>query len=94
MTTPTVTGTIRNGNHVGERMELGRYRTAAGVEHVLYGQRVAYVVRFLPRRPVVLDASSCISEDGRCRPRERPLKAPTDGGAIDGTNGNALEGES
>ena len=45
MTTPTVTETRRNGNHVGERMELGRYRTAAGVERVLYGQRVANVVR-------------------------------------------------
>ena len=45
MTTPTVTETRRNGLHVGERMELGRYRTAAGVERVLYGQRVAKVVR-------------------------------------------------
>ena len=45
MTTPTVTETRRNGNHIGERMELGRYRTDAGVERVLYGQRVANVVR-------------------------------------------------
>ena len=45
MTTPTVTETRRNGFHVGERMELGRYRTVAGVERVLYGQRVANVVR-------------------------------------------------
>jgi hypothetical protein len=45
MTTPTVTETRRNGNHVGERIELGRYRTDAGVERVLYGQRVATVVR-------------------------------------------------
>ena len=45
MTTPTVIETRRNGNHVGERIELGRYRTDAGVERVLYGQRVATVVR-------------------------------------------------
>ena len=45
MTTPTATETRRNGDHVGERMELGRYRTDAGVERVLYGQRVANVVR-------------------------------------------------
>ncbi|MGI8559091.1 MAG: hypothetical protein ACR2ND_12440 [Solirubrobacteraceae bacterium] len=45
MTTPTVTETSRNGNHVGGRIELGRYRTDAGVERVLYGQRIAGVVR-------------------------------------------------
>ena len=45
MTTLTVTETQRNGNRVGERIELGRYRTNAGVERVLYGQRVATVVR-------------------------------------------------
>ena len=45
MTTPTVTGNQRNSDDVGERTELGRYRTAAGVERVLYGQRVANVVR-------------------------------------------------
>jgi hypothetical protein len=45
MTTPTVIETRRNCNHVGERIELGRYRTDAGVERVLYGQRVATVVR-------------------------------------------------
>ena len=45
MTTPTVTETCRNGNRIRERMELGRYRTHAGVERVLYGQRVANVVR-------------------------------------------------
>ena len=45
MTTPTVTGSQTNSNDVGERMELGRYRTATGVERVLYGQRVANVVR-------------------------------------------------
>jgi hypothetical protein len=45
MTTPTATGNQTNNNDVGERMELCRYRTAAGVERVLYGQRVAKVVR-------------------------------------------------
>jgi len=45
MTTPIVTRNQRNSNDVGERKELGRYRTAAGVERVLYGQRVAEVVR-------------------------------------------------
>ena len=45
MTTPIVTRTQRNSNDVGERTELGRYRTAAGVERVVYGQRVATVVR-------------------------------------------------
>jgi hypothetical protein len=45
MTTPTVTENRRNGNRVGERIELSRYRTDAGVERVLYGQRVATVVR-------------------------------------------------
>jgi hypothetical protein len=45
MTTPTVTETRSNGIHAGERIELGRYRTDEGVERVLYGQRVATVVR-------------------------------------------------
>jgi hypothetical protein len=45
MTTPTVTETRRNGNTVGERVELGRYRTAAGEERRLYGQRISTVVR-------------------------------------------------
>jgi len=45
MTTSTITETARTGIHVGERTELGRYRTDAGVERVLYGQRVATVVR-------------------------------------------------
>jgi hypothetical protein len=45
MTAPRVTEIRRDGNHVGERMELGRYRTYAGVERVLYGQRIASVVR-------------------------------------------------
>ena len=45
MTTSTVTENQTNDHDVGERTELGRYRTAAGVERVLYGQRVATVVR-------------------------------------------------
>ena len=45
MTTRTTTGNQRKSNDVGERTELGRYRTAGGIERVLYGQRVAKVVR-------------------------------------------------
>jgi hypothetical protein len=45
MTTSTVTESHTNDQQVGERTELGRYRTAAGAERVLYGQRVATVVR-------------------------------------------------
>ncbi len=45
MTTPTVTGDQTTSTEVGERIELGRYRTTAGVERVIYGQRVATVVR-------------------------------------------------
>jgi hypothetical protein len=45
MTTSTVTEARTNGIHAGERIELGRYRTDEGVERVLYGQRVATVVR-------------------------------------------------
>ena len=44
MTTPTVTETVRNGNHVGQRVELGRY-TIPGQQRVLYGQRINGVVR-------------------------------------------------
>lgn len=44
MTTPTVTEIRRNGNPVGERVELARYAVPAG-ERVLYGQRVDGVVR-------------------------------------------------
>ena len=48
MTTPTVIEIRRNGNPVGERIELARYSVPVG-ERVLYGQRVNGVVRFLPR---------------------------------------------
>ena len=44
MTTPTVIETRRNGNPVGERIELARYTVPAG-ERVLYGQRIHGVVR-------------------------------------------------
>lgn len=44
MTTPTVIETRRNGNPVGERIELARYTVPAG-ERVLYGQRIDGVVR-------------------------------------------------
>jgi hypothetical protein len=44
MTTPTVTELVRNGNPVGQRVELARYRIPAG-ERVLYGQRINGVVR-------------------------------------------------
>ena len=45
MTTPTVTEIRRNGNPVGERVELGRYSVPAAGERVIYGQRVNGVVR-------------------------------------------------
>ena len=44
MTTPTVTEIQRNGNPVGERIELARYSVPIG-QRVLYGQRVHGVVR-------------------------------------------------
>ncbi len=45
MTTPTVTETRRNGNTVGERIELGRYRPRLGRSDVCTGQRISTVVR-------------------------------------------------
>ena len=44
MSTPTVNEIRRNGNPVGERIELARYTVPVG-ERVLYGQRVNGVVR-------------------------------------------------
>ena len=44
MTTPTVTELVRNGNPVGQRVELARYRVRSG-ERILYGQRIGGVVR-------------------------------------------------
>ena len=52
MMTPTVTDTRRNGNRVGERVELGRQRVPVG-EIVLSGQRVDSVVRFFCARGAV-----------------------------------------
>ncbi|MBV9334306.1 MAG: hypothetical protein JO243_00305 [Solirubrobacterales bacterium] len=74
MTTPIVRGDQTNNNDVGERIDLGRYRTAAGVERVLYGQRVAAVVRFLPGEAVVFVWIRPSSKDGTCDPR-RPVVA-------------------
>ena len=68
MTTPTVTEQVRNGNHVGKRVELARYNIPAG-ERVLHGQRINGVVRFLPREGVVLVAQQGLSEDDACRSR-------------------------
>jgi hypothetical protein len=47
MTTPTVTETRRNGNPVGERVELARYTLPGGDKRALYGQRVNGVVRLV-----------------------------------------------
>jgi hypothetical protein len=63
MTTATVIETRRNGNHVGERTELGRYRTDAGVERVLYGQRIENVVR-VTDVPVERPGRACLVERG------------------------------
>jgi hypothetical protein len=45
MTTPILIDTRRDAIAVGQRIELGRYRTNEGVERVIYGQRIAGVVR-------------------------------------------------
>jgi hypothetical protein len=79
MMAPTVTETRRNGNPVGERVELGRYRIPAG-ERIVYGQRVDGVVRSLVARPVVFVVSTCRDEDSRCRPRKAPPEAANDDG--------------
>jgi hypothetical protein len=68
MTTPTVTEIRRNGNPVGERIELARYTSPVG-QRVLYGQRVNGVVRFLPGNLAVLVGSLGSTEDSRCRSR-------------------------
>jgi hypothetical protein len=64
MTTPTVTEIRRNGNPVGERIELARYMVPAG-ERILYGQRVNGVVR-------VTDVPAC--GHGRAYLVERELE--------------------
>ena len=93
MTTPTVTEIRRNGNPVGERVELARYTVPVG-ERVLYGQRVNGVVRFLPEKPVVLDSALGSSENSGCCPREpihedgssspaRPTRPSADAGSAE-----------
>ena len=68
MTTPTVTELVRNGNRVGQRVELARYIIPGG-ERVLYGQRINGVVRFLPGRSVVLVVQPAAGEnDGSSSP--------------------------
>ena len=64
MTTPTVTELARNGNRVGQRVELARYTIPAG-ERVLHGQRINGVVR-------VTDNPA--SDGGRAYPVERELE--------------------
>lgn len=66
MMTATVTDTRRNGNRVGERVELGRQRVPVG-EIVLSGQRVDSVVRFF------LCQGSSRSRVGQARVRTTPV---------------------
>ena len=47
MTTPTGTETVRDGNLVGQRVELGRYTVPDAGERVIYGQRVNGAVRLV-----------------------------------------------
>jgi hypothetical protein len=68
MTTPTVTEIRRNGNPVGERIELARYTVPVG-QGVLYGQRVNGVVRFLSGSLAVLVSLLGPTEDSTCRSR-------------------------
>jgi hypothetical protein len=63
MTTPTVTELRRNGNRVGDRVELARYAVPGARERVLYGQRVDGVVRVVDRP----------RDGGRCYLVEREL---------------------
>ena len=74
MTTPTVTEIRRNGNPVGERIELARYTVPVG-QRVLYGQRVNGVVRFQPGGRDVLVVSSRAGEDDTCCPCDASLEA-------------------
>lgn len=47
MATPTIPR--RPDRRVGDRVELGRYRTADGTERAIFGQRVDGVVRLVDR---------------------------------------------
>jgi hypothetical protein len=69
MNTPIVTEIRRNGNPVGERVELARYTVPDAGTRILYGQRVDGVVRFLPEERVVLVRARACNEDGTCRSR-------------------------
>ena len=109
MTTPTVAELVPNGHplghriEVGERVELGRYAISAG-ERVIYGRRVAGVVRFLPEEPVVVACAWADSDDGICRSRCRMVgggrpnavrrKRRNDERALDGAPGDHREGSS
>ena len=81
MTTPTITELVRNGNYLHERADVGERSNSVAMrsrpgERVIYGQRVAGVVRFLPEEPVVLDPSSGPDEGGMCCPREPIREEP------------------
>jgi hypothetical protein len=62
MTTPTVTETRRDGNAVGQREELARYSVPSG-ERILYGQRIAGVVRIVDV-PIKASGRSYLVERG------------------------------
>jgi hypothetical protein len=49
-----MTATASPSRSVGERVELGRYRTTTS-ERILHGQRINGVVRFLVARRVVVE---------------------------------------
>ena len=74
MMPPTVTEIRRNGNPVGERVELGRYSVPAAGERVIYGQRLANVARLLPGELVVVVRGRIDSDDDIRRSR-RPSVA-------------------
>jgi hypothetical protein len=66
--TTTTTIPRRPSVRVGQRVELARYTVPAG-ERVIWGQRVAGVVSFLPGRRVVLGWALSGTEDSTCRSR-------------------------
>ena len=78
MTTPNRHRARRNGNRVGERVELGRYRVPAG-ERILYGQRVDGVVRVtdVPARAAAARTSSSASSSRTATPRSLPSSPTT-----------------
>jgi hypothetical protein len=82
MTTPTVTELVRNGNRVGQRVELARYTIPAG-ERVLYGQRVDGVVRVTDNpangrgRAYLIERARARRQRGPACARRRLLPMPT-----------------